>query len=118
MMMRNYDHLVEINPNLKWPYRILIIDGSGSGKTKFTKLNLKNKKQKTKKTKLKKNQQPDFDKIYLYAKDPFESKYQFLINREEKVEIKKLKNPKAFIDYSQAIDDAYENLESFNPMKK
>ena len=33
MMMRNYDQLVEINPNLKWPYRILIIDGSGSGKT-------------------------------------------------------------------------------------
>ena len=41
-----------------------------------------------------------------------------LINRREKVGIKKLKNPKAFIDYSQAIDDVYEDLEDYNPTKK
>ena len=58
-----------------------------------------------------KHQRPDFDKIYLYIKDPFESKHQILINRREKVGIIKLKNPKVFIDYSQIIDDVYENLE-------
>ena len=51
------------------------------------------------------------DKIYLYVKDSFESKYQLLINGKEKVGIKTVKNPKAFIDYSQTIDDVYENLE-------
>ena len=30
------------------------------------------------------NDQPDIDKIYLYAKDPYEAKYQYLINRREK----------------------------------
>ena len=46
---------------------------------------------------------PDIDKIYLYVKDPFESKYQLLINGREKVRIKNLKYPKAFIDYSQQL---------------
>ena len=58
-----------------------------------------------------KNQQPDTEKIYLYVKGPLESKYQLLINRREKVEIKKLKSSKAFINYSQTIDDVHENLE-------
>ena len=44
-------------------------------------------------------------KRYLYVKNPFESKYQFLINRREKVGIKKFKNPKSLIDYSQTMDD-------------
>ena len=48
----------------------------------------------------------------------FQSKYQLLINQREKVGIKKLKNPKAFIDYSQTIDNVYENLEDYNPTKK
>ena len=48
------------------PYRILIIGGSGSGKTNVL-LNLI-------------ENQPDIDKIYLYAKDPYEAKYQYLIN--------------------------------------
>ena len=50
------------------PYRILIIAGSGSGKTNSL-LNLI-------------SQQPDIDKIYFNAKDPFEAKYQFLINKQ------------------------------------
>ena len=54
-----------------------------------------------------KNQQTDIGKFYLHVKDPFESKYQLLINGREKVEIKKLKNPKAFIDYPQKMDDVY-----------
>ena len=58
-----------------------------------------------------KYERPDIDKIYLYVKDPFESKHQLLINGREKVGIKKLKNPKAFINYLQTIDDIYENSE-------
>ena len=65
-----------------------------------------------------KNERPDINKIYLYVKHPFESKYQLLINTRENVGIKKLKNPKRFIDYSQRIDDVYENLEDYNPTKK
>ena len=57
-----------------------------------------------------KNQRPDTDNICWYVKDPFKSKYQLLINRREKVGIRKLKNPKALIDYSQTIDDVYEKL--------
>ena len=109
-MMKNYDQSVEINHNPNWlyipdyPYRILIIGGLGSGKTHML-LNLI------------KHQQPDIEKIYLYVKDPFKSKYQLLINERGKVEIEKLKKPKAFID-SQTIDDVYENLEDYNPTKK
>ena len=65
-----------------------------------------------------KHQQPDIDKIDLHVKDPMESKNQLLINEREKVGINKLKNPKAFIVYSQTIDDVYENLEDYNPTKE
>ena len=51
-------------------------------------------------------------------KDSFESKYQLLINRREKVGTRMLKNLKAFIDYSQTIDDVYEHLEDYDPIKK
>ena len=75
--MKNYDQSVEINHNPNWsyittdnPYRILIIGGSGSGKTNVL-LNVI------------KHQQPDTDIIYLYIKDSFESKYQLLINGRE-----------------------------------
>ena len=47
-----------------------------------------------------------------------ESKYQLLIIGGEKVGVKKLKNPKVFIDYSQTVDDIYENLEDYNPKKR
>ena len=110
-MMKNYDQSVEINhnPNLPdipdHPYRILIIGGSGSGKINVL-LNLI------------KHQQPEIDKIYLYVKNQSQSKYQLLINGREKLGIKILKNPKAFIDYSQTIDDVYENLVDYNPTKK
>ena len=58
-----------------------------------------------------------YGKIYLNVKDPFESKYQLLINGRDNGGIKKLKTPKAFIDYSQVIDHVYENLEDYNPSK-
>ena len=63
-------------------------------------------------------QQPAIYKNYLYVKDPFESKYQLLSNGRVKVGNEILKNPRAFIDCSQTIDDIYENAEACNPTKK
>ena len=86
-MMKNYDQSIEINHNPNWlyildhPYRILIISCSGSGKTNLL-------------LDLIWHRRSDIDKIYLYVKDTFESKYQLLINRREKVGIENLKNPK------------------------
>ena len=81
------------------PYRILIIGGSGSGKTN-TLLNLV-------------NNQPDIDKIYLYAKDPYEDKYQFLIKKRESIGLKHLNDPKAFIEYSNDMHDIYKNVDNY-----
>ena len=92
--------------NLKWPYipdhpyRISIIGGSGSGKTNAL-LNLI-------------NNQPYIDKIYLYAKDPYEAKYQYLINKCEKVGLKHHDDPKAFIKYLNNMQHVYENIEEYN----
>ena len=76
--MINFDDYANENKtehNSKWPnildhpYITLIIGGYGSGKTNAL-LNLT-------------NNQPDIDKIYLYAKNPYEAKNQFLINKRE-----------------------------------
>ena len=47
--------------------------------------------------------QPDVDKIYLYAKDPYEAKDQFLINKEENIDLKHLNDLKFFIEYPYDI---------------
>ena len=65
-----------------------------------------------------KHQRPDIDKIYLYVKDPFKSKYQLLISEREKVGIEILKNSKAFIDYSQKIDDVFKHFKDYRQRKK
>ena len=111
--MINFDDYANKNKtehNLKWPYipdhpyRILIIGGSGSGKTnallKFI------------------NNQPDIDKIYLQAKDPYESKYQFLINKRESTGLKHFNNPKAFIEYSNNMQSVYKNIDEYNADKE
>ena len=85
-------------------YRILIIGGSGSGKTNAL-LNLINNK-------------PDIDKIYLYAKDPYEAKYQFLINKRESTGLKHFNDPKAFIEYSNDMRDVYKNIDEYNADKE
>ena len=106
-MVKNCDQSIEINHSKNWPYipdhpyRILIIAGSESRKTNVL-LNLI------------KHKWPDIDKLNLYVKDPFESKYHLLINGREKVGSKHLKNQKAFIDYLQTIEDDYENLEEYD----
>ena len=78
------------------PQRILIIGGSRSGKTNVL-LNIK-------------ENQPNIDKIYLYAKDPYEAKYQYLINKRESVGINHFNDPKAFIEYSNDMRDVYKNI--------
>ena len=111
--MINFDDYANeniIEYNSKWsyipddPYRILIIGGSGSGKSNAL-LNLI-------------NNQPYIDKIYLYAKDPFETKYQYLINKHEKVGLDHFDDPKAFIEYSNDMQDVYKNIDDYNPRKK
>ena len=57
-------------------------------------------------------------KIYLYAKDLSELKYQFLIKKLEDVGIKNLNDPTAFIKYSNTTDDVYNNIDDYNPKRK
>ena len=103
--MINFDDVVkenikENNPNWPqipdYPYRILVILGSGSEKSNSF-FNLI-------------NQPPDIDKIYLYTKDPFEAKYQFLITKREDVGTIHLNDSKAFIEYSNYMDEVYKNI--------
>ena len=86
-----------------WPYLILIISSSGPGKTNAL-LNLI-------------NHEPDLDKIYLYAKDPDEAKYQLLINKRESTGLNYSNHSKAFIEYSNDMDDIYKNIEEYSPNK-
>ena len=111
--MINFDEYAnenKIEHNSKWPYipdhpyRILIIGGSGSGKTNVL-LNLI-------------NNHPDIDKIYLYAKDPYEIKYQYLINKREKAALDHFDDPKDFMEYSNDMQDVYKNIEDYNPIKR
>ena len=64
------------------------------------------------------NNQPDIDKIYLYAKDPYETKYQYLTNKRENVGLDHFDDPKAFMEYSNDMQDVYKNIEDYNPIKK
>ena len=111
--MINFDDYTNeniIEHNSKWPYildhpyRILITGSSGSRKTNAL-LNLI-------------NNQPDIDQIYLYAQDPYHKKYQYLINKREKVGLNHLNDPKAFMEYSNDMQDVYKNIEDYNPRKK
>ena len=55
---------------------------------------------------------------YLCAKDLYKAKYQFLINKRECTGVKHLKDPKAFTEYSNNMDDIYKNIEECYPNKK
>ena len=101
--MINFDEYTNENKtkhNANWSYipdhlqRILIIGGPGSGKTNAL-LNVI-------------EDQPGIDKIYLYAKDPY----------EDSVGLNYFNDPKAFIEYSNDMHDAYRNIDHYNPDKE
>ena len=106
----NYANENKVEHNLKWPYvpdqpyRILIIGGSGSEITNalFDLI----------------NNQPDIDKIYWYTKDPYESIYQFLINKRESMLLKHFNDPKGFTEYSDNMEDVCKNIGEYNTGKK
>ena len=111
--MFNFDAITNGNNeehNPKWPYipdhpcRMLIIGGSGSWNTSEL-LNLI-------------SHQKDIDKIYLYVKDLDETKYQLLIKKLEDAGIKHLNDPTAFIEYSNVMDDVYDNINDYYPKRK
>ena len=113
--MINLDSITNKNNkehNEKWPYipdhpyRILIIGGSGSGKTNAL-LNL-----------IKEQDYHDvIDKIYLYAKDLSEPKYEYLIKKREDAGIKHVNNPNAFIVCSNTMDGVYKDIDNYNPKR-
>ena len=86
------------------PYRVLIIGGSGSGKTN-TLLNLI-------------NEQNNIDKIYLHVRDLNEPKYKILIKKRKGAGIKHLNDPDSFIKYSNTMDDIHENIHDYNSSRK
>ena len=83
---------------------MLIIGGSGSGKTNAL-LNLT-------------NNQLDIDKIYLYGKDPYEKKNKFSINKRESTGLEHFNYPKLFTEYSNDIQNVYKNIDEYNISKK
>ena len=101
--MLNLDNIVSNkneNKDNNWPFRMLIIGPSGSGKTN-TLLHLINNLH-------------HIDKIYLYAKDLSEPKYEFLINKREQAGIKNLNDPHTFIEYSNDMDDVLDDVNNYN----
>ena len=89
------------------PFRMLIIGPSGSGKTN-TLLHLVNNLNKT----------TPVDKIYLYAKDLAEPKYEFLINNRKNAGIKHFNDPTVFIEYSDNINDVYADISNYNKKRE
>ena len=103
--MLNLDNIVsnKKKSSLKdndWPFRMLIIGPSGSGKTN-TLLHLI-------------NDLNPIDKIYLYAKDLYEPKYEYLLNKREQAGIKNLNDPHAFIEYSNDVNDVLDDINNYN----
>ena len=91
----------------KWPVRLLIFGPSGSGKTNVL-LDLIQKQ----------NNGSPIDKIYLYAKDLSEPKYQFLIKECEDAGTKNFNDPSALIEYSNTMDDVYNDIDDYNPRRQ
>ena len=103
--MFNFDNITEKGNNKDWPYRKLIIGPSGSGKTIYLLSSIQ-------------KDNNIIDKIYLYAKDLEEPKYQLLIDKREKAGINFNNDPTAFIEYSNSMDDIFPKTEDYNKKRK
>ena len=90
-----------------WPFRMLIIGPSGSGKTNTLLHLIQNL-----------NNTDPINKIYLYAKDLSEPKYEYLINKREQAGIKYFNDPIAFIEYSNDMNDVFTNIDDYNKQRK
>ena len=110
--MFNLDDITNENnkeQNKKWPfipdypYRVLVNGGSGSIKTNALLDLIK--------------EQDDIDKIYLYAIDLSEAKYEFFIKKREDAGIKHLNDSITFIECSNTMDEVYENIDEYSPIK-
>ena len=102
--MLNLDSIVSnkkksSSENDDWPFRMLIIGPLGSSKTN-TLLHLIDKFY-------------PINKIYLYAKDTDEDKYQYLINKREQAGIKNLNDSHVFIEYSNDMNDVLEDINNY-----
>ena len=64
------------------------------------------------------NEENDIDKTYLYARDLSEPKYEYLIKKREDAGIKHVNNPNAFMKCSDTMDDVYENINDYYPIRK
>ena len=95
------------NKDNNWPFRMLIIGPSGSGKTNNLLHLIQNL-----------NEITPIDKIYLYAKDLTEPKYEFLINNRKNAGIKHFNDSTAFIEYSNDMDDVFTNINNYNKKRK
>ena len=54
----------------------------------------------------------------MYPKDPYEVKYQFLINKREGVDLKEYNDSKSFIEYSNDMNNLHKNIEKYIPDKE
>ena len=101
--MLNLDDIVsnkKENKDNDWPFRMLIIGPSSSGKANTLLHSIDNFH--------------PVVKIYLYAKDTDEKKYQYLINKREQAGIKNLNDPHAFIEYSNDMNDVLDDINNYN----
>ena len=106
--MFNLDTLVNDKQKQdNWPFRMLIIGPSGSGKTNTLLYLIQNL-----------NNTDPIDKIYLYAKDLSEPKYEYLINKREQAGIKYFNDPTAFIECSNDMNDVFTNIDNYNKQRK
>ena len=101
MLQKNQKNIIWISCNF---LIIPAVGGFGSGKTNSLLNQI--------------SHQPDIDKIYVYANDPREAKYQLLIDIQKNTSLKHFNNPKAFIEYSNYLDNIYKNMDEYNPNKE
>ena len=110
MNIDNYVHENKAEHNEKWPYipderyTVIRIGSSGSRKTNAL-INLI-------------NEENDIGKIYLFAWDLSQPKYEYLIKKRQHAGIKHLNHPNAFIECSNTIDVVYENIKDYNRIRK